>query len=946
MLKSPPSVNRVHVFAALLVLSAACGGEGASEELSDPVDSVASAVLSGPVAIGPFLDGALPSRTPGSVVDGDWTTTVAFPNLDLGSVSGIAGNAADTRIYAMTLDGLISAFENEPNVSTATTFLDLRDRVATVFEGGLLGLAFHPEFGQPGSPHGRSLYTYYTSHCPIDASRNSPDLSACDDSYPTGPIDGFYDVWIRLSRFEVFDGTLVGDPNSEQVLFNVRLFNSVHRGGDVAVSADGSLYVSIGDQGSPTAAQSIEDFKGTVLRVNVNVADNGDGTWTCPPGTHQPRRRFDTADEISGLYYCVPDDNPWLDGGGSLLEEHCAIGFRNPYRLSLDPVTDRVWVGDVGGTAREEIDVVECGGNYGWPFREGSVSGPNAEPSSYLGVLKEPVVDFTRSEARSIIGGYVYRGTRFPSLTGLYLTGDFVTRRIWAIDYDEASGTGTKTFLTQFTGSNLATWGQTYDGEVWLGTVFSDGRLYTLDRLGMPGPDAPPRLSLTGAFSNLPNATPNDFWVPYGLNQPFWSDGAIKSRYIALPNDGVRDQADEKIEFSEAEEWSYPVGTVIMKHFELPLDETSPSARARLETRFLVHGDDGIWYGITYRWRSNLSDADLLAGADSASYDIALEGGGTRTQVWNFPSRSDCLTCHIVASGSALGPSAHQLNGDFFYEQDGQLENQLAAWSDLGMFDTTLDAPAIATIEASSALGDVTAPLEARARSWLDSNCGYCHRPGGIDAGFDARFTTPYGQQNFAGTPVRDDLGVPGMVVLAPGDPTRSALVARAEAVGPAGMPPLAKELAEDAAVEILDAWITRLPTSPDNVGPIMGVPSDQDGVVGDAISFALTSGDQNLDDVYYDASNLPTGLSVNHETGLITGTLQEPGQWNVAASVSDGPEVASVAFEWLVCSTPGPECDSGNDCRAARGRAPLAPYIALAVLALLAAQRRRAHRG
>ena len=193
--------------------------------------------------------------------------------------------------------------------------------------------------------------------------------------------------------------------------------------------------------------------------------------------------------------------------------------------------------------------------------------------------------------------------SRLPELQGRYIVGDFIQGRIWAVTLDEGTLSGTKTFLTSFSPGNLVTFAQDNDGEVFFTDIYSSGSIYRLERVGDPQPDAPALLSATGAFSNMTSATPAPFWVPYALNQPFWSDGASKFRFIALPNDGTRNTPDEQIGFSATGDWTFPIGTVLMKHFELPLDEADPSITTRLETRFMVLGDDDDWYGLTYRWR-------------------------------------------------------------------------------------------------------------------------------------------------------------------------------------------------------------------------------------------------------------------------------------------------------------------------------------------------------
>ncbi|MEM7436219.1 MAG: DUF4215 domain-containing protein, partial [Myxococcota bacterium] len=766
-----------------------------------------------PIAVDPFFNGAFPTRTPNSPGSSTWDVVAAFPALDLGDTLVITSNPDNDRIYVATRDGFIRSFDNDPDVSSAETFLDLRDRTAVVWDGGYLGLVFHPEFGDPGSPFRNYVYAFYTTHCPLDASRDQPDLGNCFDAYPRNSTGGYFNTYIRISRFEVPDGATAADINSEQVMLNIRLYNGSHRGGGMVFRNDGYLHVTIGDQFRYETAQDIVDtLEGGSIRIAVDVTDNGDGTWSCPAGSHLPRRIFDTTDEISGQWYCIPDDNPWLDVGGGQFEEYCSIGHRNPHRLAWDPVTDFMWSGEIGQSTREEINVIFCGNNYGWPFREGLTSGVRQEPSSFIGTLTDPVIDFVRSEARAIIGGYVYRGSLYPELYGRYLAGDYVTGNIWAITLDESTMTATKEFLTVFDPGGLGTWGQDKLGEIYLGDVINGGPLYTLERIGDPVPDAPGLLSDVGAFTDLPNLTPDSGWVPYGLNQPFWSDGAAKSRWVAVPNDGSRDTSDEQVTFSENGDWGFPIGTVLMKHFELPVDEDDPSITDRLETRFFVHGDDGKWYGLSYRWRPDRSDADLLVTDDTSLHTIALSGGGTRVQTWNYPSRLQCNTCHR-ASG-VLGPRTHQLNGDLLYPSTGRTDNQLATWNHLGMFSPALVEVDIPTMIRSKSLEDVTASLEDRARSWLASNCAGCHRPGEVTAGFDLRYETPFISQGLVWTGVRDDLGNPGTVVIRPGDPELSSLFKRVEAIGPIAMPPLAKELAELPAVDLLREWILRIDDS------------------------------------------------------------------------------------------------------------------------------------
>lgn len=765
-----------------------------------------------PVPVGAFLNGVFPPRTPNAPDTSDWIIQEAFPSLDLQDTLVIAANPSNDRLYVASRNGVIVSFPDQPTAAATTPFLDLSDRTAVVWDGGFLGLAFHPEFGQPGSPWRGTFYVYYSSHCPLDAARNAVNLAACDNGYPRGSTGGFFNTYLRLSRFRVADGQTTADPASEVILVNIRLYNGSHRGGGPSFGNDGMLYLAIGDQFRYTTAQDIvNDFEGGSFRFQVDVSDNGNGTWSCPAGSHLPRRRFDTSDEITGRWYCVPDDNPWLDPGGGVFEEYFSIGHRNPHRISVDPVTGRLWSGEVGENSREEINVIEKGHNYGWPFREGTIAGPRSAPAEILGVLTEPVVDFSREEARTIIGGYVYRGSRFPELVGRFIAGDYSTRNVWAITYNDVTGGGTKDLLTTFSPGALATFGQSRTGEIYFGNLGAGVTLHQLARVGSPVPDPPALLSQTGAFRDLAALDPNVAFLPYDLNVPFWSDGAQKKRWVAVPNDGTHDTAAERIGYSETDSWSWPTGTVLMKHFDLPLDASSPGQIARLETRFQVKGDDGNFYGLTYRWLPDGSDAQLLTTGATADYTVQTVSG-PRTQTWLFPSRDQCRFCHGAAAGGALGPRTHGLHRDLTYPGTGVTDDQLRTWNHLGLLSPALSEAAIPALPRAAATADARASLQDRARGWLDANCSYCHRPGtGNRAQFDARLGTDLLGAGLVYGGVINPLGLDDPAVIVPGDLLRSVAFHRASALGAIAMPPLAKARVDDYGVGVLADWIERI---------------------------------------------------------------------------------------------------------------------------------------
>ncbi len=186
----------------------------------------------------------------------------------------------------------------------------------------------------------------------------------------------------------------------------------------------------------------------------------------------------------------------------------------------------------------------------------------------------------------------------------------------------------------------------------------------------------PALLSQTGAFADVRQLQPAAGLLPYDLVLAFWSDGAEKSRFVAIP--------EGKVTFSTDGEWVFPPGTVFVKTFELPVDAAQPQRTRRLETRLLVVDRDGGVYGVTYKWRADLSDAELLpAGLNE---DIAVrDAGGPHVQSWYYPSREDCLVCHNSHTKGVLGPKTRQMNRVLRYP-DGVTENQLQRWNRLGCF--------------------------------------------------------------------------------------------------------------------------------------------------------------------------------------------------------------------------------------------------------------------
>jgi uncharacterized repeat protein (TIGR03806 family) len=311
--------------------------------------------------------------------------------------------------------------------------------------------------------------------------------------------------------------------------------------------------------------------------------------------------------------------------------------------------------------------------------------------------------------------------------------------------------------------------------------------------------DLPPVLSQTGVFRSLEELTPNPGIIPYDVISPLWGDGAAKRRWVALPGDA-------RVGFTPTGNWSFPAGTVFVKHFEI-----GAPAR-RLETRLLVVDQTGNGYGVTYKWRPDQREADLLADGLTEEIDIPSPTGPRKAK-WSFPGRGDCLTCHTSSAGFVLGPKTFQLNGPFTYPQTGVTDNQLRAWNQLGLFKQPLDEAKLPRLGKLAALADTRASLEQRVRSYLDANCAHCHRPGGARGLFDARFEVPLARQNLLHGPVAAaDLGVRNPELIVPGDPSRSMLYQRMiRRQDIFKMPPLASHVVDEEAAQLVWEWILSL---------------------------------------------------------------------------------------------------------------------------------------
>jgi glucose/arabinose dehydrogenase len=389
----------------------------------------------------------------------------AFPNLDfLQPLDLQIPSDGSNRVFVVTQEGVIYVFPNNKDAAEKKVFLNIKEQIVSGGELGLLGLVFHPDFKRNGY-----FYINYTAPLPLrteivryKVNRNFPDLA---------------------------------DTSSKVVIltFNQPYVN--HNAGQLAFGPDGYLYIGTGDGGSggdpQNNGQNKASLLGKMLRIDVNHSQ--------------------------GIqHYSIPQDNPFAGNRQGFKEEIFAWGFRNPWRYSLDPVTGKFWVADVGQDKWEEIDILEKGKNYGWRIMEG-LHCYNPEVNCDQSGLTMPVWEYGHNETggNSITGGFVYRGKSFPELDGKYIYSDFVSGRIWALTYKGQGMVSNELILNS--GKNISSFGIDRNNELFICSF--DGRIYRLAKSVstiLPG-EKPKEYNI---FFNYPNPLNSSTTIIADIKEP------------------------------------------------------------------------------------------------------------------------------------------------------------------------------------------------------------------------------------------------------------------------------------------------------------------------------------------------------------------------------------------------------------------------------------------
>jgi uncharacterized repeat protein (TIGR03806 family) len=700
------------------------------------------------------------------------------------------------RLFVCEKDGIIKVVNNVAAASpTASIFLNLAthlsfsgETVDTGGECGLLGLAFHPNYAS-----NRQFYVFY--------------------SVTKGGLR-----YQRVSRFL----TQAGNPNAaeiatattnpELILIEQRDEHNNHNGGDLHFGpTDGYLYISVGDEGAgnddPTFNSQLinKDLFSGILRIDVNrdMANSVEPT---------PHAAIPTTGGVAR--FAIPKTNPFVNIGGgtwdgkyngvdvtgTVRREFWATGLRNPWRMSFDSVTNVLWCADVGQGLREEVNKIERGKNYGWVYWEGNVNGPRTTnptiPASFDTLYHtRPVYDYPRDGdfgGRSVTGGRVYRGTRVSALTGKYIFGDHESGNIWSINLD---GSGVQRLIGE---AGVAGFGVDPSNQDLLLADRGDGIVRRLSTTTATG-TFPATLTATGLFADLSDLSPAPGVTPYTVNLPFWSDHAIKSRWVVVPDGSSR------FTYSPENPWTLPNGTVWVKHFDMEMQRGVPASKKRIETRLIVKNPTGA-YGVSYRWNEAGTEATLAADAGE-NFNLAItEGGNPVPQTWRIPSRAECMVCHTPQAGHALSFNTRQLN----LENNllGFTGNQLTTFSQQDYLTGNPGSPHLLPRHVKP--DDSSVSVEARVRSYLAVNCSYCHKSGGTAPNtWDGSATLTLAQTGLVNGSANNSGNDPLNKLVVPGDPNHSIVLSRlAVTNGFTRMPPLGSNVQDQTNINLLTTWI------------------------------------------------------------------------------------------------------------------------------------------
>jgi putative heme-binding domain-containing protein len=677
-----------------------------------------------------------------------------FPLAKFKNPVSIIHSSEWNRYFVLEVDGRLFSFSDQGE-GKVELVIDLKEAIPDVQKG--YGIVFDPNFEA-----NRFLYLCY----------------AYQNKKPEGTV---------VARFKMPD-TDRPSINLDSKLELIHWLSGGHNGGCLKFGPDGYLYISTGDAEAPSppdrlqTGQDLSDLLAGILRIDIAHSSQVEP-------------------------YRIPPDNPFV-GFENVREEIWAYGMRNPWRMSFDREDGDLWVGDVGWELWEMIYRVERGGNYGWSVVEGRQP-VNQDAKRGPTPILLPTAEHPHSEARSITGGFVYRGNRLPGLKGRYLYGDYVSGKMWGLLADAAPLSSPVEISN--TNIQIIAFGEDRDGDLLIldyvnGTIH---RLIPNPQLDNPKP-FPHRLSESGLFANLSTHQLALGVDAYQINAAPWEDQTQANRFVAIPN-GEQLGRYRRNRFQQGElrnAWSFPEGSILGKTISLPSSSQADDSARLIETQIL-HRLDGRWNAYTYVWDEDQHDA-VLAPSAGQTLSLATDDPGNISSIksrdYSVPSRTECILCHTTQAGSVLGFNERQLKNS---EATKSQLTELIAKNYFLHRPRSREKIFVDPYDSSQ-------DLHQRARSYLHVNCAHCHRfGGGGTAIFDVRYELSNTDTKlFASLPIQGTFGIEGGQVIAPGDPSSSLLFYRMAKLGQGRMPHFGSKHVDSKGLQLLSDWIHSLPAS------------------------------------------------------------------------------------------------------------------------------------
>jgi putative heme-binding domain-containing protein len=695
----------------------------------------------------------------------------AFPRLKFKDPMHIRWQPDLDRYVVCELGGKIWSFPHDDHVTDADLMIDLKSSLKSFDPEksngceNIYSIAFDPDF-----KNNRYIYV-----CMILSNKTGRPL-------PDGS---------RISRFRVTENS----PPKIDVDSELKIINWLaggHNGCDLAFDNSGCLLISTGDATEPSppdrlkTGQDISDLLASILRIDVRGATKEDP-------------------------YAIPKDNPFVDVPKSR-GEVWAFGFRNPWRIAFDAPTGDLYLGDVGWEKWELVHKVVRGGNYGWSVREGSELLQPNEPIGPAPILPTRVA-LPHADSASITGGFVYRGKQLSMIDGQYLFGDWINGRIWSLPLDDTSP-HREVASGQL---RIIAFAPDRDGEPLVVNHLASTTMFRLVNNADYEAELaamrtfPKRLSQTGLFKDVAKQLTNEGVRRFEINHQQWHDSAHGEYFIALPELESVTVYDSPQPVGTVAMFNsrlhYPSGTVLAKTLSFPQSTTDRASQTqhKIETQ-LLHFDGRLWHGYSYIWNEAQSDAELAPAAGTV-----LDLPGEDRQKWRVHGRVECMQCHNPWPETTLAFTPEQLHqpdkGDaspwlrlvsegFVVTQNGQKQSVTP--------EQCVRRPLSSSADDS---------IELRARSYLHANCAHCHQNGaGTAVYISLKIADDESELKAIDvTPTKGNFGISDAKLIAPGNPTQSALLLRMASASTGRMPHIGSREVDFHGVAIVSDWIQEL---------------------------------------------------------------------------------------------------------------------------------------